>query len=69
MISFEIMITHILAAVTMQAQEVAPPEMQCKDKFLVQSTLVSFGTSEDEITSNIVRRVFSIGFHTSIISR
>ncbi|KAK4755556.1 hypothetical protein SAY87_009313 [Trapa incisa] len=39
--------------VTMQAQKVAPPEMQSKDKFLVQSTLVPFGTSEDEISSNI----------------
>ncbi|KAL3648892.1 hypothetical protein CASFOL_005295 [Castilleja foliolosa] len=36
--------------VTMQAQKSAPTEMQCKDKFLVQSTVVQFGTTEDEIT-------------------
>ncbi|GFQ08397.1 vesicle-associated protein 2-2, partial [Phtheirospermum japonicum] len=36
--------------VTMQAQKSAPPEMQCKDKFLIQSTVVPFGTTEDEIT-------------------
>ncbi|PKI41828.1 hypothetical protein CRG98_037792 [Punica granatum] len=39
--------------VTMQAQRVAPPEMKCKDKFLVQSTIVPFGTSEEEITSDL----------------
>ncbi|GFQ04371.1 vesicle-associated protein 2-2 [Phtheirospermum japonicum] len=36
--------------VTMQAQKSAPPEMQCKDKFLIQSTVVPFSTTEDEIT-------------------
>ncbi|CAK9145513.1 unnamed protein product [Ilex paraguariensis] len=36
--------------VTMQAQRSAPSEMQCKDKFLIQSTVVSFGTTEEDIT-------------------
>lgn len=39
----------------MQAQKVAPPEMQCKDKFLVQSTIVPFGTSEEEVASDLVK--------------
>lgn len=38
----------------MQAQRIAPPDMQCKDKFLIQSTVVPFGTAEDDITSNMV---------------
>lgn len=44
-----------LYAVTMQAQRTAPPDMQCKDKFLIQSTVVPFGTTEDDITSDMVR--------------
>ncbi|KAL3508039.1 hypothetical protein ACH5RR_033421 [Cinchona calisaya] len=36
--------------VTMQAQKLAPSDMQCKDKFLVQSTVAPFGTTEDDIT-------------------
>ncbi|KAL6548452.1 hypothetical protein OROGR_008873 [Orobanche gracilis] len=39
--------------VIMQAQKSAPPEMQCKDKFLIQSTVVPFGTTVDEITPDI----------------
>ncbi|KAI8021681.1 Vesicle-associated protein 2-2 [Camellia lanceoleosa] len=37
----------------MQAQRVAPPDMICKDKFLVQSTVVPAGTSDDDITPSI----------------
>ncbi|KAL0928535.1 hypothetical protein M5K25_000424 [Dendrobium thyrsiflorum] len=37
--------------VTMQAQRTAPPDMQVKDKFLVQSTIVPFGSTDDDITS------------------
>ncbi|KAL9670789.1 hypothetical protein QQ045_008347 [Rhodiola kirilowii] len=40
-------------AVTMQAQREAPPYMQCKDKFLVQSTIVPYGTKEEDITSEM----------------
>ncbi|XP_031486243.1 vesicle-associated protein 1-2-like [Nymphaea colorata] len=39
--------------VTMQGQRTAPPDMQCKDKFLVQSTVVPEGTTMDQITSNM----------------
>jgi len=39
--------------VTMQAQRVAPPDMQCKDKFLIQSTVVPYGTTEEDITSDM----------------
>lgn len=35
--------------VTMQAQKHAPSEKLCKDKFLIQSTVVPFGTIEEEI--------------------
>ncbi|BAT77181.1 hypothetical protein LR48_Vigan01g311300 [Vigna angularis] len=39
--------------VTMQAQRDAPPDMQCKDKFLIQSTVAPFGATEDDITYNM----------------
>ncbi|XP_068326967.1 vesicle-associated protein 2-2-like isoform X2 [Pyrus communis] len=39
--------------VTMQAQNVAPPDLLCKDKFLIQSTVIPFGTTEEEITSQM----------------
>ncbi|XP_015573294.1 vesicle-associated protein 2-2 isoform X1 [Ricinus communis] len=39
--------------VTMQAQKVAPPDFLCKDKFLVQSTIVPFGTTDEDITSGM----------------
>ncbi|KAK2992664.1 hypothetical protein RJ640_014914, partial [Escallonia rubra] len=35
--------------VTMQAQRSAPADMHCKDKFLVQSTVVPYGTTEEDI--------------------
>ncbi|PPD73233.1 hypothetical protein GOBAR_DD29835 [Gossypium barbadense] len=38
--------------VTMQAQRVAPPDLICKDKFLIQSTVIPFGTAEEDITSD-----------------
>ncbi|XP_028121770.1 26S proteasome non-ATPase regulatory subunit 14-like [Camellia sinensis] len=34
----------------MQAQPSAPSDMKCKDKFLIQSTVVPFGTTEEDIT-------------------
>ncbi|XP_051127212.1 vesicle-associated protein 2-2-like isoform X2 [Andrographis paniculata] len=34
----------------MQAQKLAPSDMHCKDKFLIQSTMAPFGTTEDQIT-------------------
>ncbi|OMO53732.1 Major sperm protein [Corchorus capsularis] len=39
--------------VTMQAQRVAPPDLMCKDKFLIQSTVVPLGTAEEDITSDM----------------
>jgi len=44
--------------VTMQAQRSAPPDMNCKDKFLIISTVVPFGTTEDDITSDMVRSCY-----------
>ncbi|WOG84309.1 hypothetical protein DCAR_0103492 [Daucus carota subsp. sativus] len=37
--------------VTMQAQRVVPPEMICKDKFLLQCAVVPVGMAEEDITS------------------
>ncbi|XP_057484850.1 vesicle-associated protein 2-2-like isoform X2 [Actinidia eriantha] len=36
--------------VTMQAQRSVPSELRCKDKFLIQSTVVPFGTTDEDIT-------------------
>nr|KJB44579.1 hypothetical protein B456_007G264400 [Gossypium raimondii] len=35
----------------MQAQREAPPDMICRDKFLIQSTVVPVGTTDEDITS------------------
>uniref|UniRef100_A0ACD5XHJ2 Uncharacterized protein n=1 Tax=Avena sativa TaxID=4498 RepID=A0ACD5XHJ2_AVESA len=35
--------------VTMQAQRTAPPDMQLKDKFLVQTTVIPPGTSDEDL--------------------
>jgi hypothetical protein len=40
-------------AVTMQAQREYPPDMQCKDKFLVQSVISEIGSPKD-ITPDLV---------------
>ncbi|KAL8161937.1 hypothetical protein V2J09_013426 [Rumex salicifolius] len=37
--------------VIMIAQSVAPPDLLCKDKFLIQTTIVPFGLTEENITS------------------
>ncbi|KAG8084198.1 hypothetical protein GUJ93_ZPchr0010g8677 [Zizania palustris] len=42
-----------VVVVTMQAQTMAPPDLQCKDKFLVQSVVVSDGLSAKDITSQM----------------
>ncbi|KAL9259677.1 Vesicle-associated protein 2-2-like protein [Drosera capensis] len=39
--------------VAMQAQQVAPPDMVCKDKFLVQSAIVSLETEDVDITPDM----------------
>lgn len=38
----------------MQAQCIAPPDLQCKDKFLIQGIVVPFGTPDKDITSDMV---------------
>lgn len=38
----------------MQAQREAPPDLQCKDKFLVQSVVTSAGTTAKDITAETV---------------
>jgi len=40
--------------VTMQAQREAPPDMQCKDKFLVQSAIVAKEIVPKEVTGDMV---------------
>ncbi|WJX55026.1 Vesicle-associated protein 1-2, variant 2 [Trifolium repens] len=42
--------------VTMQAQKEAPPDMQCKDKFLLQSVRVDDGTDPKEITAEMFNK-------------
>ncbi|KAF1887197.1 hypothetical protein Lal_00040797 [Lupinus albus] len=39
--------------VIMQAQKTAPPDLICKDKFLIQCTAVPFGVTEHDITSDV----------------
>lgn len=38
----------------MQAQRVAPEDLVCKDKFLVQSTLVDAEITTEDVTSSLV---------------
>lgn len=38
--------------ITMQSQGAPPPDMVCKDKFLIQSTVVPDGTTDDDIDTN-----------------
>ncbi|KAM7256332.1 hypothetical protein ACFE04_012073 [Oxalis oulophora] len=45
--------------VVMQAQRVAPPDLRCKDKFLIQSTIAPFGITEEEITSDMFVKDFN----------
>lgn len=42
--------------VTMQAQKEIPPDMQCKDKFLVQSVMVPAGTTAKDITPDMFNK-------------
>lgn len=41
-------------AVTMQAQKEAPPDMQCRDKFLIQSVVAPGGATSKDITPEMV---------------
>ncbi|KAK8487304.1 hypothetical protein V6N13_093425 [Hibiscus sabdariffa] len=42
--------------VTMQAQKEAPPDMQCKDKFLLQSVVASPGATPKDITPEMFNK-------------
>ncbi|KAK6920309.1 Major sperm protein (MSP) domain [Dillenia turbinata] len=42
--------------VTMQAQREAPPDMQCKDKFLLQSVVASPGATAKDITPEMFNK-------------
>lgn len=48
---------------------VVPPDLQCKDKFLVQSVVVSDGLSAKDITSQmvVVRCIFPFGLWLSVL--
>lgn len=50
-----------LTLVTMQAQKEAPLDMQCKDKFLVQSVIVSDATTSKDVIAEMV--LFCFTFH------
>ncbi|KAK4383881.1 Vesicle-associated protein 1-1 [Sesamum angolense] len=45
--------------VTMQAQKEAPPDMQCRDKFLLQSVVVNPGITAKDITPEMVKALIS----------
>ncbi|RWW44065.1 hypothetical protein BHE74_00050208 [Ensete ventricosum] len=47
-------VTVFDALVTMQAQKEAPPDMQCKDKFLLQSVIAEHGATTTDITAEMV---------------
>ncbi|KAF2313077.1 hypothetical protein GH714_009116 [Hevea brasiliensis] len=44
--------------VTMQAQKESPPEMQCKDKFLLQSVKTHDGSTAKDINAEMASRAF-----------
>lgn len=44
----------LVLVVTMQAQKEAPPDMQCKDKFLIQSVIAPNGATAKDITPEMV---------------
>ena len=52
------MLNLYVGLVTMQAQKEAPSDMQCKDKFLLQSVIASPGTTTKDITAEMVIRCY-----------
>lgn len=46
--------TSFVNVVTMQALKTALPDIECKDKFLIQSTAVSSETTDADITASMV---------------
>lgn len=51
---FFFFLNYVWMEVTMQAQKEAPADMQCKDKFLLQSVKTVDGTSPKDITADMV---------------
>jgi len=53
----------------MQAQKEAPPDMQCKDKFLLQSVVVEDGATVKDITpemvANFIDSLYTVNFTAS----
>lgn len=45
--------------VTMQAQKTAPPDMQLKDKFLIQSTIAPYGSGDEDIVPALFSKTSS----------
>ena len=52
--AFVITTRSFVNVVTMQAPKTALPDMECKDKFLIQSTVVSSETTDADITVSTV---------------
>lgn len=46
--------SFFFCSVTMQAQREVPPDMQCKDKFLLQCVIANPGTTAKDITPEMV---------------
>eukprot|EP01018_Ginkgo_biloba_P036574 Gb_15070 [translate_table: standard] len=42
--------------VTMQAQREAPPDLQCKDKFLIQSVIAPYGLSAKDVSQDLFNK-------------
>jgi hypothetical protein len=40
----------------MQSQREAPPDLQCKDKFLVQSIVTPYGVDQKDITQDMFNK-------------
>ncbi|KAJ7558140.1 hypothetical protein O6H91_04G026000 [Diphasiastrum complanatum] len=51
--------------VTMQAQREAPPDMQCKDKFLVQSVIAPHGTTAKDVSQDLFNKEIGKEIHES----
>jgi len=54
LIDCSLLYVHLHFVVTMQGQKEAPPDMQCKDKFLLQSVVASPGATAKDITPEMV---------------
>jgi len=55
---------HWFDLVTMQAQKEAPTDMQCKDKFLLQSVKTNDGVTAKDINAEMVNYVLTFNLFT-----